>query len=109
MSVQQRLDLQRDKLNYISLTRALQALSYDLRPPQASLFFTTESKKRTETRCVAFFCRCKQQTCIDHNTRHSHPWSDVVGGEGGVRNGSATGGRVGRREGEESVDGVRWE
>lgn len=50
----------------------------------------------------------KQQTRIDRNTRQSHPWSDVLGGEGGVgmgvrwKNG-------GRWEGEESVDGVRWE
>lgn len=54
--------------------------------------------------------RAKQQTCIDRNTRHSHPWSDVVGGEGGVSGWECTGGlRTGGREGEESVDGVRWE
>ena len=27
------------------------------------------------------FSEAKQQTCIVHNTRHSHPWSDVIGGE----------------------------
>lgn len=54
-------------------------------------------------------CQGKQQTCIDRNTRHSHPWSDVVGGEG-VSGWECTGGlRTSGREGEESVDGVRWE
>lgn len=46
-------------------------------------------------------CRGKQQTCIDRNTRHIHPWSNVVGGEevsgwectGGLR---TVGGRVRR-------------
>lgn len=41
-------------------------------------------------------CQGKQQTCIDRNTRHSHPWSDVVGGEG-VSGWECTGGRVGGR------------
>lgn len=35
-------------------------------------------------------CQSKQQTCIDRNTRHSHPWSNVVGGrgDGGCQNGT---------------------
>lgn len=37
-------------------------------------------KERRSSICGV--CRGKQQTCIDRNTRHSHPWSDVVGGEG---------------------------
>lgn len=46
-------------------------------------------------------CQGKQQTCIDRNTRHIHPWSNAVGGEevsgwectGGLR---TVGGRVRR-------------
>lgn len=78
-----------------------------LRPPlQASVCeFPPESNSRDSVCGVG---RCKQQTCIDHNTRHSHPWSDVVGGERGV-SGMGVHWRTGGREGEESVDGVRWE
>lgn len=58
---------------------------------------------------ICGICQGKQQTCIDRYTRHSHPWSDVVGGEG-VSGWECTGGlRTGVREGEEGVDGVRWE
>jgi len=66
-----------------------------------------EAQRKRDPICGV--CQGKQQTCIDRNTRHSHPWSDVVGREG-VSGWECTGGlRTGGREGEESVDGVRWE
>lgn len=59
-----------------------------------------EGAKRRETQSEVF-PGAKQQTCIDRNARHIHPWSDVVGGEevsgwkctGGLR---TVGGRVRR-------------
>lgn len=64
---------------------------------------------KEERDSICGVCQGKQQTCIDCNTRHSHPWSDVVGGEG-LSGWECTGElRTGGREGEESVDGVRWE
>lgn len=58
---------------------------------------------------LSFTRQGKQQTCVDRNTRHIHPWSDVVGGRGSVRMGVHWRTEDGGGEGEESVDGVRWE
>lgn len=66
-------------------------------------------RQREERLDLWCFVRASSRHALIVNTRHSHPWSDVVGGEG-VSGWECTGGlRTGGKEGEESVDGVRWE
>lgn len=69
----------------------------------------TQSQRSLCSRFLSFSRQGKQQTCVDRNTRHIHPWSDVVGGRGSVRMGVHWRTEDGGGEGEESVDGVRWE
>lgn len=65
-----------------------------------------QRRERLNPRCLS---GASSRHALIINTRHSHPWSDAVGGEG-VSGWECTGGlKTGVREGEESVDGVRWE